>query len=1364
MTASVFMLAHKPNPKGWIFSLALVIAVILSLPLISAPGPSTVLVSPADGNVTDSAAVELSCNASDDQNVYRISFYDNSSGNFALKNVEHIMELDADSNTLLLCRFDNTYVCENGENGVNNSVEFSESRFLSGLKVGNDGSMKYPTSDNILYDEGTIEFWLKLGFSPSSAEHAWLFSTGNSGNDEIQIYFHFTDLCFDFYGTTGSKVSACSSVSWNEGEWHHVAAVWDMIYNVSSGREVDFYLDSSNESMSYDGSIAPGGSLSEYIYIGSDANENGQSDSVFDELRISDYPRTAGEINESYIRGTASHADETAGFNLTGLPDGSYLWSCVAMDQESQQGWAQNRTFTIERSSPPSVKGVNTNPDSEDDIDPGVTVNFTANISDVSGVSAVILQYKTPLAGSYMNDTMQYNPSTGLWENGSIPTTTSEVGNWSYRFWFNDTKGNAGYSQTYNLPVNWDSTWLFSIINSSGNLSDSFGFATGFASLSKTLGSLLINNTGDCSLNFNLQSSPWYILIGYNRTEPFDLAAGSVTQLEVNATMPDTPNEYTGTITITSSGGSPASQEINYSIISFVGGPYINQTTTITAYPSVAYQSNNYTLTAMVRNIGNETAENVWVNWLLPNGWTVSGGNSTHYVGNISAQYYSTATITAYISSSTSPRTVTVNVSSNCTGGAGSDYENVVVLCNSTDSTCGTGCSYLTDSDCTAPAVVGAATGGSTTGSSMSEFSGGASEPVLSVSLPDSFGVVRGGIGNFTVRVSNTVSGTSITGISFLLLGYPQQLVKTYPASIDLSGAESKTFIVEVSAPTYMEEKEYIATITVSGTGIYGSKNKTLSYTSRISLHVEAATKSEVLESLSEAEAALLEMQEAGFSISMAGPLLDDARKAYSEGDYNTAGSLSAEVTKRKDLAFSVVSSIKDLNGLLQAAASQGIAIDGARRMLSLAQAAFERGDYLRAGERIDSAMSIYRLETGAAFSALTLLKDAGPKAFAVLLLMLAGLITFRKTGTMRIAKSRFSGVEKRKASLLEAAKKIQEDYFSGKLSKDDYTSLISANSKRVAGLDAEQARLSYIISGTKAPSAEKRLKELQDSYFVKGAISKAAYGDGLEAIEREANHNKKGLLAFALLAILLIPGVYALNATRSDAQAAIASAQSAILGMKSLGFGTQYANQTLSEALSLYASGDYLNSMSTARYVLVIKQKASSVNELIDDVELRLEENRAAGRDVSKPSGLFLQGEAEFRDENYDNAEGLLNQAMDGIDELERQAAISWASGSLHETAMKYIQANLQGIVITSVTVAMAALAILALTGKARRAGRVARIRKEIAAIRESMKAAQESYFNSGSISKKAYKTRMAGLRHNLDKMAEELGELVSG
>jgi tetratricopeptide (TPR) repeat protein len=122
----------------------------------------------------------------------------------------------------------------------------------------------------------------------------------------------------------------------------------------------------------------------------------------------------------------------------------------------------------------------------------------------------------------------------------------------------------------------------------------------------------------------------------------------------------------------------------------------------------------------------------------------------------------------------------------------------------------------------------------------------------------------------------------------------------------------------------------------------------------------------------------------------------------------------------------------------------------------------------------------------------------------------------------------------------------------------------------------------------------------------------------------------------------------------------AIENAEKQIEEMKKLGFGVKYANDTLNEAKLLFERGDYLAAESVANYVEVIKQTAMKVYEMIDKVESKVYDARSRGINVSVPMEIFNQGIKMFEIEDYKEAEKLITEAEEKLEEIEAEQAFS--------------------------------------------------------------------------------------------------------
>ncbi|MBN2331153.1 MAG: hypothetical protein JXC85_05040 [Candidatus Aenigmarchaeota archaeon] len=1353
----------------------LILGLLLAfLPTAAASGyPNVTLVSPANGNATTLDNITFICNASDDENVNRISFYHDMNGTFGLYDTKRIMELDKDSNTTLLCRFDDSYICEGGEEGTNTSTELVASKFFKGVMINDSDTLIYQTSNNILYNQGTIEFWLKIGLD-SSYNIARLFSAGS----ELQIYADDGDLCFKFHDGSINEITAYSDIStWSEGEWHHLAGIWDVYNLVGSGKIIDLFLDGSNDSVLYSGDFYSYGTFGDYMYVGSDEYGNDQANSTFDEFRISDIPRTPAEINASYMKGAGNHSKESVNWTITNIPDGTYTWNCLVWDNESLKSWnSENYTFSID-TTPPTFNEVNLSPSSADDIDPGVTINVTANITDFGNVSAAIFQYKYDV--EWMNVTMD-SISDDSW-NASFTTISSERV-YYYKIWSNDTFGHSNTSQTFSVNVSWDYSW-----NRNPSLIDAYGLVNSISDV----GIITVNNTGDDTLIITL-TDDWRPLLNvyYNTTEQFAIAGKSVIDINVTAEYASLDSAKNMTITMSAEPSapektaSPTSLNTIATMNSYSGGPYPH--VNIAMCPvSVTQSTTGVNLSATVKNIGNETAEDVWFNWTLPYGWANTSGNVNVYIGNVTSKSTNTSDLVVKVSSSAPSGISAVCVNASGKGNlSSSDCEFVQVSCSNSDGVCGAGCTYLTDGNCEAPSNGGGETTYIGIGAVIIE------EPKLEISLPERIDLIKGESGNLSIEVTNPVERTNLTGITVQITGYPATLVEMMPSAIsNISFNQTRIFRLTIGVPPYIEEKDYFVSVTVLATGTYSGGTKYLEKSGKMIFAVHGVVESATIEAIENAERSLERMREYNFTYIRLLDMLDDAKRAYAGLNFDLARELAQRVVELEETAFRIFSLIGQFEKDTEEAEQYGMDIEEAKRMRELAISAFQRGDYERAEDRITAAVTAFKLETKMLLPLKKMIMEYWPHMLSsIILLSILGFFAKRRL-QIRTVEKKLKKLRDAKQSVIELVKSGEDEYFNkGKISKLDYTINRENYEKRLAELGAEELKLitkAALARGRGREDSllrekaiiEKRLKDAQLEYFVLGKKCKGDFKRTIKELQSELAEIEKNLskirkptrikgtvVLFSLLGIVLVLSNLSIsqaleNATAESAGVYIEQAEVVVGDMKNAGLGTERANHTLENARILLSRGDYELALTTARYVPVIMQKGLIVDTMIDDTELKIHELSSRDFDVSKAEGLFLEGVKEFELENYEGAETLLGQAMDMLDKMESEYALSKAA--TWNPFPAFVQAINENWILISVSVflltSVSSLLFLKIV-KIKKVRKIESLEMELKSLRNSIIKTQEEYFHRKCLSKKDYEIRMEEYKSGLGRVMEAL------
>jgi hypothetical protein len=1067
--------------------------------------------------INQSINLTFICNATSDVGVYNVSLFQNFNGTFDRYGTKGIMQLEKDSNTTLLCHFDDSYVCEDGEQGVNSSsTDFSNSLFIKGVRINESDTLKYPISGNINLTRGAIEFWIKVGFDLSSPE-LFFFSTNNVDYDAIQIHYLGNTwaggggVFFTIIGDSGDYLETTKNVNWSDGEWHHIAAVWDVENGVSPDNNLSYlYVDGSNQSVQYSDA---GDSYSNfdtvYFYLGSFYGENLQADnSVFDELRISSWPRSPEEINASFLKGAGNHSAATSSWTVSGVSDGTYDWNCLAFDNASNGNWsASNSSFFIDAYSPPAINYVVLSPNSTDDLDPGITINVTANITDPSNVSVAIFQYKIPSISTWTNVTMN-NISQNEW-NASFFVDVSQYGVWQYRIWANDTLGhytNASSIQQYNVSVTSDYSWR-------ANPED-LGEKSILFETNGSLGVVVINNTGDYGLNFRISSSFANTFFNISDPNSFDIPAKGVEYININVTSPSEPSVYPIQIFVNDTNGlsSPASATLNATLISSSTSAYL--AVTIVRFENIVQQSSsglNYS--AKIRNIGSENASDVWINWTLPPGFSNTTGTLAYFAGNVSNGSTIWSNITIYVSSSAnallSSMVVFANSSSNTSAGASL---NVSVVCSNSDSVCGTGCSYLTDDDCSTPQ-----NNGGTGGTTMTSIAGIAKGYEIDLNVPPRFDINRGERKSMRVEISNMVAGSKLKGVMLSMSGYVQTFMNFSPSYIDEIGyGETKYFDVEISAPIYAIYGEYSLNITASGTFTEGDKTTHATKNGVVFIVTHKFIGNDTMTFIDTAKNVLIEMTEAGLDTTQVSDLIERMNKSAEEGNYDNAKDLADEVAGIRGKAFSLNSQLSEAQQKIDAVRSANVDLPQSEKMLSLAKSAFLRGDYAKAEERLSSTMLIFAVESGNA-GLWIFVKNFWWVLVPVILAACAGAITARK----RIA---ISTLNKKLDLLVDEERVIQdliasaqkEHFIERRTNADEYERSMKNFENGINAIKKKRAdSLLRLSRKLKKGDALKKMKEektrvkghivdLQNSYFRKGKMGKSYYERIMKGLRSE--------------------------------------------------------------------------------------------------------------------------------------------------------------------------------------------------------------------------------------------------------------------
>ncbi|MBU2637888.1 MAG: hypothetical protein KJ955_02855 [Nanoarchaeota archaeon] len=1102
-----------------VFILAALIFGTLLAMLAFAPFIS--LETPTEGQpFLTSNSVTFNCTVNDTDYISNISLYHDINGSFILnKTRRYGWEIPNDEQGLvLLLHFNNdssvgensTYIYDysgNGNNGqvINAVYNSTGGKFNGGYEFYNVFSSGYPENESIeipdsdsldLTTEGSIEAWIRPIFPTQTLE--WTILTKGDNYDEFSSYQLGIQIssskCYvRFYignGITSQTPLSNNSLDCSGKYWSHVAATWD-------NSNIKLYINGTLDRV-VEQTVTPFDS-SGVLRIGKNTLNEFKFNGTIDEIAIFNRTLSAEEIA---IHAAQLPTNTSKTWTINNIPDGNYTWNCLSSDNNSESNFSSaNKSFLVDIN-PPIFLEILNYPSDEDGLDPGTTINITANFSERFGTTA-ILQYKQSGVGTWTNATMT-NTSANFFNASFTPGTN---GNWSYRIFANDSFGHANTSSQTNLTIEYDYTWSRSPAD--------FGIISGFLDTTRSIGILTINNTGDNPLNFDLgNNAPSGMPMAYNYSEPFDLAAKEIRFINISATYGSTTREDPVTITITTTSGNPLTAIANVTLASYAGGPYFD--VRITEYAATVNQSSRMNLSAYVKNVGNQTSTNTWLNFSLPSGWTNITGNMSFYIGNLTADATAYNNITANITTSASAGVATIMAIAACNESiTDNETKTVTVSCSNTDGVCGTGCTYLTDSDCPQETVTISSGGGGGGGTA-----GGATSAVgeKEIKISKRVHLSRGTAENFTIDVQNTFKDSIIYNATIKITGFLAQYIDVNPLIISrIDYNQTGRFVVKVSAPPYSSYANHTLQADIEGIIIESKVNVTsrtnLKMTQYIALIIHEITEEKIKEIVNSADSAVKAMIAEGFSARKAQSLLEKAKNHLKNYEYEQARDTAIELEQLKEQAFASNKLIESLKKSISKAESEGISAEETKTLLSMAIAAFEREDYAAAEERARQAEVTFALEAEGKFNLLNFIKINWLYVLlALIALSTASFFAWRKA-TILIVKNRIQALSKEESSIIRLMKELQADYFDKHaISTGDYFNAMAHYHKRLTKIKTSITRLRS--RETKILSVDKEImnlqrenqavlnliKKAQQDYFEKKTITKAEYEMEIEA------------------------------------------------------------------------------------------------------------------------------------------------------------------------------------------------------------------------------------------------------------------------
>ncbi|MBI4176003.1 MAG: hypothetical protein HY518_02265 [Candidatus Aenigmarchaeota archaeon] len=256
----------------------------------------------------------------------------------------------------------------------------------------------------------------------------------------------------------------------------------------------------------------------------------------------------------------------------------------------------------------------------------------------------------------------------------------------------------------------------------------------------------------------------------------------------------------------------------------------------------------------------------------------------------------------------------------------------------------------------------------------------------------------------------------------------------------------------------------------------------------------------------------------------------------------------------------------------------------------------------------------------------------------------------------------------------------------------------------------------------------------------------------------------------YVAIAIVLALAAHAeaQQATREQALNAIAEARITINDMQAAGFGTVLAGDLLSQAEETINATDIADYDQILEKTALIQEMAGNAFLLSDSlkaINISMEELAASRLNTTKAADLYYQASEAFREERYAEAEELIDEAFQAVNEAQAEySRLNILLSNTQQGLASFIQGNLREVAISTAATAL----IIVVSGirlqRHFRRSRVKKLELEHQVLINLIKKAQLDRFEKGSITNREYEIKMEKFKEILAEVEKNLSVLKSG
>ncbi|NTV23829.1 MAG: hypothetical protein HGA85_05660 [Nanoarchaeota archaeon] len=788
-------------------------------------------------------------------------------------------------------------------------------------------------------------------------------------------------------------------------------------------------------------------------------------------------------------------------FNATFTPEND-LHSFQAF-AETDLGQIKSSVITAYYDSePPVINDYTITPSDAFSLDPNVTINFTVDAEDNLELFNVTLESLIENAPDWESRAFQY--ISGQYVANITINTSANV---TFIIIATDTSMQETETDSETYEFVFEHSWEI--------LPGEFNATGAIIGTNTTVGNLDLISHSDTNLTLLLQPVS-NRSVYFDGEESMSVNIGPNGNMTVAVTATGALSTRTDmvflNITASEIDASPESSLTNFTLVSYLSGPYL--LVDIVEYdPSVIAGDHIGVMKAKITNVGNETAENLTATWVLPGGWisrnSLTQNFSTLAPGGIEALFFS---ISADVPSSAVDSEESILIVVNSSGGYDdSDSRSVIVAAQ--DQGDGDG---------------GGSGSGDNSGTPYASGTGGAppEKDDLYIGLLE-LNLSRNKTQTFSIIISNNISSRTYYNMTFEIDGLFKSFYRFVPESIsELKKGESAELNISFSLPDYYNEgRTELSIIAVAD-----NSDKIMK---RFGIIVFDDTSS-LISCLNDSISLLIELEADGVDTTTLRRDYDLAAEGYTNGNFQIARKYCSGLSE----FYGSYNTYKIQLSLLQQKADklgkEGYDVAKMNEFLKLISDALARADLTTSKGLIDDAnLLVYtKTENDKPFNLRLMEFLTQNKEVLLIFLISIPLLSIIGIRLYKLSSlnERIKRLKTEKELILALMRQAQEEYFNQHLISEPVYKAYETNYRKRAGeIEVMLVKLrlaskthSFQLSGVNSLMVQKDellflLKSLQEDYFEKRTIDQKSfeqleniYQSALARIEEQLSYGKK--------------------------------------------------------------------------------------------------------------------------------------------------------------------------------------------------------------------------------------------------------------